>query len=139
MTSTYAYPANSNQLTSITTTSGSAGPAMTFQYDTESRLAKAFQTAAPAEGGIYAYDAMSRLASRIVTHATAPTSTTTLYAYDTSDHIIAELNTSGQTLREYIWLNDMPFLLGTVSLAQGLVAVAATGIVLHKTEYGLSN
>ncbi len=81
---------------------------MTFQYDTENRLAKAFQTAAPAEGWIYAYDAHSRLSSRIVTHATAPTSTTTLYAYDTSDHIIAELNTSGQTMREYIWLADMP-------------------------------
>lgn len=31
-----------------------------------------------------------------------------LYAYDTHNHIIAELNTSGQTLREYIWLDDMP-------------------------------
>ncbi len=75
MTSTYAYPANSNQLVSIVSASGTAGPAMTFQYDTESRLAKAFQTATPAEGGIYAYDAQSRLASRIVTHATAPPDT----------------------------------------------------------------
>ena len=56
----------------------------------------------------YAYDADSRLSQRIVTQTTTPTSTTILYAYDTNDHIIAELNSSGQTLREYIWLNDMP-------------------------------
>ena len=33
---------------------------------------------------------------------------TILYAHDASNHIIAELNTRGQTLCEYIWLNDMP-------------------------------
>ena len=38
----------------------------------------------------------------------APTSTTTLYVHDINDHIIAEMNASGQTLREYIWLDDMP-------------------------------
>jgi RHS repeat-associated protein len=126
VTSTYAYPATSNQLTSITPSggtarsftydvagnitadSGASAPAMTYQFDAEGRLAKAFQTATPAEGATYAYDAHSRLSSRIVTHASPPTSTTTLYAYDTKNHIIAELNTSGQTLREYIWLDDMP-------------------------------
>jgi RHS repeat-associated protein len=127
-TSTYAYPSTSNQLASITPSGGTtrsftydaagdittdsasagSGPAMTYQYDAEGRLAAAFQTATPAEGGTYAYDADSRLSARTITHAVAPTATTILYAYDTKDHIIAELNTSGQTLREYIWLNDMP-------------------------------
>ena len=48
------------------------------------------------------------MSSRTVTHATAPTSTTTVYVHDLSDRIIAELSASGQTLREYIWLDDMP-------------------------------
>ena len=43
-----------------------------------------------------------------MTHATAPTSTTTVYVHDLADHIIAELDASGQTQREYIWLDDMP-------------------------------
>jgi len=43
-----------------------------------------------------------------VTHASAPTSTTTVYVRDLNDHIIAELNALGQTQREYIWLDDMP-------------------------------
>ena len=33
---------------------------------------------------------------------------TTLYVHDINNHIIAETNTAGQTLREYIWLNDLP-------------------------------
>ena len=51
---------------------------MTYQYDVEGRLSKAFQTNAPANGGTYAYDAMNRLASRTVTQSVAPLSTTTL-------------------------------------------------------------
>ena len=43
-----------------------------------------------------------------MTHASAPTSTTTVYVRDLNDHIIAELNALGQTQREYIWLDDMP-------------------------------
>ncbi len=37
-----------------------------------------------------------------------PTLTTILYLHDLHDHTIAELNASGQTLKEYIWLNDLP-------------------------------
>ena len=127
--SAYAYPATSNQLASVTPSGGTArsfgydaagdittdsasaggsGPALTYEYDAEGRLAQTFQTATPVDGSTYAYDADSRLSQRIVTQTTTPTSTTILYAYDTNDHIIAELNSSGQTLREYIWLNDMP-------------------------------
>ena len=66
------------------------------------------QTATPANGSTYSYNSDSRLSQRVVTQTVTPTSTTILYAYDTNNHIIAELNSSGQTLREYIWLNDMP-------------------------------
>jgi RHS repeat-associated protein len=43
-----------------------------------------------------------------VTQSAAPTTYTTLYVHDLDDHIIAETDTSGQTLREYIWLGDIP-------------------------------
>jgi len=48
------------------------------------------------------------LSARTVTHATAPTSMTSVYMHDLADRIIAELDASGQTQREYIWLDDMP-------------------------------
>jgi RHS repeat-associated protein len=127
--SAYAYPTTSNQLASITPSGGTArsfgydaagditsdsastggsGPAMSYQYDAEGRLAKAYQTSTPSTAATYAYDADSRLSSHTSEQGSPPTPTTILYAYDVNNHIIAELNTSGQTLREYIWLNDMP-------------------------------
>ena len=124
--STYAYPTTSNRLTSVTpgtgtartftydasgdvatdTRTGSLG--LTFAYDEEGRLVKAIQTNATANGATYTYDALGRLSARTVTQSSAPTTTTTLYVHDLDDHIIAEMNASGQTLKEYIWLNDMP-------------------------------
>jgi RHS repeat-associated protein len=121
----YTYPLGSNRLSSVATSSTmraftydaagniltdsrAGGMAMTFQYDVEGRLSKAFQTSAPANGGTYAYDALGRLASRTVTQSVAPASATTLYVYDLNDHLIAETDTSGATLREYIWLDDLP-------------------------------
>jgi RHS repeat-associated protein len=128
--SAYTYPTTSNQLASITPSSigtvrsfgydaagditsdsasaGGSAPAMSYQYDAEGRLAKAYQTSTPSTEATYAYDSDSRLSSRTVAQGSPPTSTTILYAYDVKDHIIAELNATGQTLREYIWLNDMP-------------------------------
>jgi RHS repeat-associated protein len=81
---------------------------MSFEYDVEGRLAHAYQTATPAEGGTYAYDSRWRLASRTVSHASPASSTTILYLHDLDDRIIAETDTSGNTLREYIWLGDTP-------------------------------
>ena len=89
---------------------GGSGPAQTNEHDAEGRLAQTYQTATLANGSTYSgIDFDSRLSQRqFVTQTVTPTSTTILYAYDTNNHIIAELNSSGQTLREYIWLNDMP-------------------------------
>jgi RHS repeat-associated protein len=126
VTSPYAYPATSSRLSSVTppggtvrnftydaagnvltdTRAGALG--MTFEYDVEGRLSKARRTNSPGIGGTYAYDAQSRLASRTVTQTAAPTTSTTLYVHDINDHIIAETNSSGATLREYIWLDDIP-------------------------------
>jgi len=88
------------------TDSRSGALGMSFEYDVEGRLSKAYQTNAPSQGAVYAYDAQDRLASRTATSGS--TTTTTLYVHDLNDHIIAETNASGQTLREYIWLNDLP-------------------------------
>jgi YD repeat-containing protein len=117
-TATYAYPGTSNRLASITPDAGAArsfgydamgniisdtrgaGPAMSFEYDVEGRLAHAYQTATPAEGGTYAYDSRRRLASRTVSHASRPSSTTALYLPDLDDHVIAETDASGNTLSQ---------------------------------------
>ena len=123
--SPYAYPTASNHLASVTTGSamrkftydasgdiltdsrtGALG--LTFGYDEEGRLIKATQTNSTVNGATYSYDAQSRLSMRTVTQSTAPTTTTTLYVHDQDDHIIAELSASGQTLKEYLWLGDMP-------------------------------
>ncbi|MDF2114724.1 hypothetical protein PY365_04000 [Roseiarcaceae bacterium H3SJ34-1] len=125
ITSTYAYPPTSNRLASITPSAGTARnfgydaagntttdsrsptPAMTFDYDPEGRLSKATQTATPAENATYTYDAMSRLALRTVNHATG-SPTIIGYIHDLNDRIIAETDASGATLREYIWMDDLP-------------------------------
>ena len=101
---------------------------MTFQYDVEGRLSKAWQTAAPANGGVYGYDALNRLASRTVT---SPASATTLYVHDINNHIIAETNTAGQTLREYIWLNDLP-----VAVVDNVNTASPTVYYVHSDHLG---
>ena len=97
-----------NAAGNVLTDSRTGALGVTFQYDVEGRLSKTFQTSNTAEGATYKYDARSRLASRVVTHAVAPLSTTTLYIHDLDDHIIAETDASGTTLREYIWVDDLP-------------------------------
>ena len=92
----------------VATDSRTGALGLTSEYDVEGRLSKVYQTNNSAEGATYTYDARGRLSSRTVTHASAPTSTTTVYVHDLNDHIIAELDASGQTQREYIWLDDMP-------------------------------
>lgn len=126
VTSNYDYPASSNRLASVTPSGGSARSftydaagniltdtrsgalGMTFQYDVEGRLSKAYQTNASGNNATYAYDAANHLVSRTVTKTTAPLTKTTLYVHDINDHIIAETDASGATQREYIWLNDIP-------------------------------
>nr|WP_330085286.1 DUF6531 domain-containing protein [Methylocystis iwaonis] len=141
--STYAYPATSNRLTSVApsgqtarsfaydaagdilTDSRTGALGMTFQYDVEGRLSKAWQTNAPAQGGTYAYDAFNRLASRTVN------GTTTLYVHDINDHVIAETNAAGQTLREYIWLNDIP-----VAVVDGVNTATPAIYYVHTDHLG---
>jgi len=95
----------------------------------EGRLSKAFRTNAPAQGGTYAYDALNRLASRTVTSGAA--TTTTLHVHDTSDRIVAETDTAGVTLREYIWVGDLP-----VAAVDGVNTATPTLYYVHTDHLG---
>jgi YD repeat-containing protein len=61
-------PATSNLLASITP----AASGLTFAYDDNGRLSRAFRPNNPLEGATCTYDARRRLASRTITHAVAP-------------------------------------------------------------------
>ena len=56
--------------------------------------------------GSYTYDAFSRLAQRVV--ASGPAAGTRQYLYDLAGHVVVETDQNGVSLREYIWLDDMP-------------------------------
>jgi RHS repeat-associated protein len=54
----------------------------------------------------YVYDGLSRLASRVTQNQVG--AGTVRYVHDNENRIIAELNATGTTIREYIWLEDIP-------------------------------
>jgi RHS repeat-associated protein len=120
-TQTYAYPPTSNQLASITQTgattrsfgydasgnrsSDTVGPTvLNAQYDGHGHL-MTFQTGSTTDG-TYAYDGFSRLVQRVV--SSGGPAGTTQFLYDEAGHIVVETDAAGNSLREYIWLDDMP-------------------------------
>ena len=52
----------------------------------------------------YTYDGLERMAIRTTTSPAA----TTHYLYDLDGRLLAESDDTGATLREYVWLDDMP-------------------------------
>ncbi|WP_158813296.1 RHS repeat-associated core domain-containing protein [Methylocapsa sp. S129] len=120
-TQTYAYPMSSNQLASIAQT-GAATRSFAYDasgnrasdttgasvlnagYDGHGHLAT-FQNGSTTDG-TYAYDAFSRLVQRVV--SSGGPAGTTQYLYDESGHVIVETDGNGVSLREYIWLDDLP-------------------------------
>jgi YD repeat-containing protein len=54
----------------------------------------------------YTYDGLERLAIRTTQNMTP--AGTTHYVYDLAGHLIAESTDAGSTVREYLWLDDMP-------------------------------
>src|SRR5262249_16098214 len=54
----------------------------------------------------YTYDALERLAIRTTQNLTP--SGTTHYVYDSAGHLLVEASDTGATVREYVWLDDMP-------------------------------
>ena len=120
-TTSYSYPTTSNQLSSLSSsgatlrslgydaagnvsTDANAGVAWTYGYDVEGRLNAA--TAGASQKGGYTYDAFGRLADRVVSNTTP--SGETHFIYDLNNHVIAETDSTGATLREYLWLDDLP-------------------------------
>ena len=119
---TYAYPSNSNQLSSIVqsgapsrlfgydaagnrTSDVMAGsPALAEQYDGHGNLS-AYLSAGVTQGA-YSYDAFQHLAKRVVTSGVA--AGTRQYLYDPAGHVVVETDQNGVSTREYIWLDDMP-------------------------------
>jgi YD repeat-containing protein len=120
-TQTYAYPATSNQLACIAQ-SGAAtrnfgydasgdrasdakgATVLNAQYDGHGHLAT-FQNGSTTVG-TYAYDALSRLVQRVASNVVP--AATTQYLYDESGHVIVETDGAGNSLREYVWLGDLP-------------------------------
>lgn len=120
-TQNYTYPSTSNRLSSITQ-NGSSIRSFTYDAsgsqtgDTRSGTTYSYtmsdtgRVAKISVGGTvkanYSYDGRNRLSIRQTLNMTP--SGTTYMIHDSSDHIIAEIDSSGQTVREYIWLGDVP-------------------------------
>ena len=135
-TTTYNYPTNSNKLTSLTqgsntrsldydadgniTSDTKSGGPWAYSYDSEDRLAQA--TSNSTTVGTYTYDGLWRLAKRVVTSPSSETH----YLQDLDGHIIAETDGSGNTTREYIWLDDMP-----VAVIDGVNTPSPTTYYVH--------
>ncbi|WP_173065893.1 DUF6531 domain-containing protein [Sulfurimicrobium lacus] len=124
----YAYDPNGNR---VSQTTGAA----TRSYTTDPASNRLLAIDSPAKNYAYdangsttndgtnqlAYDAKGRLAQAVTAAGTThyqlnalgqrirkSGSADTVYLYDTAGHLIAETTPAGQTLREYVYLNDIP-------------------------------
>ena len=78
--------------------------AYNYSYNKRNRLAElAIASTVTAD---YTYDGLERLAIRTTSNMTP--AGTTHYLYDRTGHLLVEADDTGQTLREYVWLDDMP-------------------------------
>jgi YD repeat-containing protein len=135
------YPATSNKPTNITragstvrnwtydgagniATDVRAADSYAYTYSKANRLASVTDLGSP--WASYLYNGLDQLASRTVTAPGGPAGTIH-YIYDLDGHLIAEADYgSGQTLREYIWLGDLPIaLVANVSTTPVLLMVHA--------------
>jgi RHS repeat-associated protein len=119
-TSSYAYPGTSNRLSTVTqgsnvrtfthdsagnvTADDRIGTTYNYRYNNRGRLDRL--TIGSTVTADYTYDGLERLAIRATQNMTP--AGTTHYVYDLSGHLIAESTDTGQTVREYVWLDDMP-------------------------------
>lgn len=117
----FGYPWDSNRLGSVTQASSTlrtfthdgagnitaddrAGTVYNYRYNNRGRIDRvSVGTQARSD---FVYDALERLASRTTQNMTP--AGTTHYAYDQQGHLLVEASNSGNTVREYIWLDDMP-------------------------------
>lgn len=106
--------ASSNSLTSYTATAKTHGltynpvgdtltdPSDTYGYDVLDKMTSAKLTSTGSIVGSYNYNGLNQRVEKVAG------SSTTLFAYDESGHLIAELNGSGALLRTHAWLGDRP-------------------------------
>jgi uncharacterized protein RhaS with RHS repeats len=76
----------------------------TYRYNKRGRLDQL--TIGATVTADYTYDGLERLAIRNLQNMTP--AGTTHYLYDLAGHLLVEADDTGQTLREYVWLDDMP-------------------------------
>jgi RHS repeat-associated protein len=123
-TNVLGYPSGSNRVESVTqgsttvrsfthdgagniTADDRAGTVYDYRYNKRGRLDQVrVATQVRAE---YLYDALERLALRTTQNMTP--SGTTHYVYDKSGRLLIEAGPTGTTIREYVWLDDMPLAL----------------------------
>jgi RHS repeat-associated protein len=120
-TNTYNYPSGSNLLASLTQSSTTVrsfsydgagnvtadtrgSTTYNYAYNKRNRLAEL--TIGSTVTANYTYDGLERLAIRTTSNMTP--AGTTQYVYDHAGHLIAEADSSGNTLTEYVWLDDLP-------------------------------
>lgn len=131
-TGAYGYTPNTHQLVTIgnstrtsdangnTLSSSSAGVTYTYNYNDRNRLASVLLSGATV--GTYTYNALGQ---RIEKLASIPSSITERYAYDQSNHLVAEY---GSDMRDYIWMGDIPVALADVTV-NGSVATSVLNYV----------
>lgn len=134
-TQTYAYPSGSNRLSSISqggssvrtfaydavgnqTNDIAGATSITRAFDARSRLASIVNGSTTT--GSYSYDGFDRLTQRVTA------SGTTQYYYDPLGHLVLETDGSGNSLREYIWLDDMP-----IGIIDGVNTASPTLYYVH--------
>jgi hypothetical protein len=116
---TYNYAASNNQLASLTQggttirafSYAGAGNlitdsngSITYNYGYNNRGRLATLTVGSTQTSSYVYDGLERLA--IDASPYIPLSGITQYVYDQSGHLLAESDDSGNTLTEYVWLDE---------------------------------
>jgi RHS repeat-associated protein len=116
----YAYPSGSNRLSTVTqganvrtlTHDGAGnisadarlGTTYNYRYNKRGRLDQL--SVGSTVTADYIYDGLERLALRTTQNMTP--AGTTHYVYDLAGHLIAEASDTGATLREYVWLDELP-------------------------------
>ena len=120
-TNTYNYPSGNNRLSAVMqgsttvrsfshddagniTADTRGSTTYNYRYNKRGRLDEL--TIGATVTADYSYDGLERLAIRATQNMTP--AGTTHYVYDLAGHLIAESTDTGSTVREYVWLDDLP-------------------------------
>jgi RHS repeat-associated protein len=118
---TFNYPSTTNQLASVTqgaitlrgftydgagnvTADNRSGTTTNYRYNQRGRLDEL--TIGSTVIADYVYDGLERMAVRTTLNMSP--AGTTHYLYDLKGHLLVEADSTGQTLREYVWIDDLP-------------------------------